>query len=55
MKSSRRRSKTNRSTLRRIEIIIRRGWFPGAGHVSEFYKSTRRSWRNRTEAGNRVS
>jgi hypothetical protein len=55
MKSSQRFSKASGSTRRRVEQVLRRGWKPGAGRVSDYYKSTRRSRRNRTEAGNHGS
>jgi len=48
MKTNFRRSKTNRSTLRRIDQIIRRGWRPGL-RPSDFYRGSRR---HRMEAGN---
>jgi hypothetical protein len=53
MKSALRFSKASSSTRRRVDLIVRRGWFPGAGRVSDFYK--RRSRRNRTEAGSRAN
>jgi len=51
MKTVFRRSKTDRSTLRRIEVIIRRSWRPGM-LPSHFYRGNRRS---RTEAATNVA
>jgi hypothetical protein len=48
-KSFLRKSKTNRSTLRRIEIAIRRGWHPGQ-RAADYYLSARRSRHSRQEA-----
>jgi hypothetical protein len=48
MKSTLRFSKASGSTRRRVDLIIQRGWFPGVGRVSDFYKG--RSRRNRMEA-----
>jgi hypothetical protein len=50
MKSSRRRSKCDQSTLRRVDLIIRRGWKPGL-RPSDFYRG---SARNRREAAGRA-
>jgi len=41
MKSHHRRSAISKSTLRRVEICIRRGWQPGFP-ASGFYKGTRK-------------
>jgi hypothetical protein len=42
MKTNFRHSKTDRSTLRRIDLIIRRGWRPGL-RPALFYRGNRRS------------
>ena len=44
MKSNFRRSKTGNSTIRRIDLIIRRGWKPGL-RASDFYRGNRRTRR----------
>ena len=51
MKSALRFSKASASTRHRVDLIVRRGWFPGAGRFSDFYRH--RSRRDRTEAGKR--
>jgi len=47
MKSALRFSKASRSTRRRVDLIIRRGWQPGL-RPSDFYRGSRRP---RVEAG----
>ena len=51
MKTNFRRSKTDRSTLRRVDLLIRRGWQPGR-KVSDYYRGNRR---HRTGAGRRAT
>lgn len=53
MKSSLRRSKASRSTLRRIDMIFRRGWQPGLP-TQPFYRGSSRSRRAVLEAAGRV-
>ena len=50
MKSACRKSKANGSTKRRVETIIRRGWRPGLGRHSDFYRG-RGNRLSRVEAG----
>lgn len=51
MKSSLRFSKASRSTIRRVELVVRRGWHPGL-QPADFYRGSARS---RREAGLRAN